>query len=105
MADIRRTPYKEKHVKDLSVADFKVTITGAVAGLREDGFLLGDGSGEVFINTSRMETIDVYKENEIVKVFGRLMPYESGFEIQAEIIQALAGVDMAALKTIKDALL
>ncbi len=105
MADIRRTPYKEKHVKDLSVADFKVSISGAVAGLRDDGFLLGDGSGEVFINTSRMENVGVYKDNEIVKVFGRLMPYESGFEIQAEIIQALAGVDMAAMKKIKDALL
>lgn len=105
MADIRRTPYKEKHVKDLSVADFKVSISGAVAGLRDDGFLLGDGSGEVFVNISRMENIDVYKENEIVKVFGRLMPYESGFEIQAEIIQVLAGIDMVAMKKIKDALL
>jgi hypothetical protein len=105
MADIRRTPYQEKNIKDLNVADFKVSISGAVAGLRDDGFLVGDGSGEVFINTSRMEKIDVYKDNEIVKIFGRLMPYESGFEIQSEIIQPLAGINMAALRKIKDALL
>ena len=30
---------------------------------------------------------------------------ESGFEIQSEIIQPLAGINMAALKKIKDALL
>ncbi len=105
MADIRRAPYKEKYVKDLTAADFKVTLSGAVAGAREEGFLLADGSGEVFVNVSKMENFMPFKENEIVKIFGRIMPYESGLEVQAEIVKSLAGVDMGSLKRIRDLLM
>ena len=103
MADIRRSAFKEKFVKDLDFSDFKVAVSGTVVNVRDGGFLLGDGSGEVYINTS--ETDGKCGEKDAVKVMGRIMPYENGFEIQADIIRNITGVDMGVLKRIKEALL
>jgi uncharacterized protein YdeI (BOF family) len=105
MADIRKAPFKEKFVKDLDFSDFKVAVSGSIINLRDSGFLFADGSGEVYINTSGMENLQSRKEKDLVRIMGRIMPYENGFEIQAEIIQDLNGVDMGALKRIKEELL
>jgi len=105
MADIRRAAFKEKFVKDLDFTDFKVSVSGSIVNLSEGGFLMGDGTGEVYVNISGMENPAVKNEKDLVRVMGRIMPYENGFEIQADIIQDLNGADMGALKRIKEALL
>jgi len=105
MADIRKAAFKEKFIKNLDFSDFKVAVSGVIVKILEEGFLLGDGSGEVYVNTSRMENQPINKEQENVKVFGRITPYESGIELQADIVRNLEGVDMDALKRIKEAFL
>ena len=105
MADLKRAPFKEKFIKNLDFADFKVAVSGALVSKQENGFLLGDGTGEVYVNTTSLERPVVFNEKDIVKVFGRLTPYENGFELQAEIVQDLKKVDMEALTKIKEALL
>ena len=47
MADLKRAPFKEKFIKNLDFADFKVAVSGALVSKQENGFLLGDGTGEV----------------------------------------------------------
>jgi len=105
MADIRKAAFKEKFVKDLTFSDFKVAVSGNVMSLREGGFLLGDGSGEVYITIAEMEKNPGCREKDVVRVMGRIVPYDEGFEIQAEIVQNLNGIDMGALKRIKESLL
>lgn len=105
MTDLRKTAFKEKFIKDLDFSDFKIAVSGTVVSIRENGFLLGDGSGEVYVNTSEMEAKSDRKEKDVLKVMGRIVPYENGFEIQADIIRNITGVDLGALKRIKEALL
>tara|TARA_Y100000310_G_C20699671_1_gene828547 strand:- start:5828 stop:6157 length:330 start_codon:yes stop_codon:yes gene_type:complete len=106
MADIiRKAPFKEHFVKDLNFSEFKVSVTGTVVGKQDKGFLLSDGTGEVYINTSGLEGEGGFNEQGFVKVFGRLMPYQDGFEIQAEFVQDMKGVDKDSLNKIKELML
>lgn len=104
MADFTKGCYKEKFVKDLGFSDFRVAVSGVIVSAKDSGFLLGDGSGEVYINLNGMDKQPVIKDNSTVRVFGRLVPYENGFEIHGEIVQDLTGIDMGALKKIKEIL-
>ncbi len=103
MADIRRRCFKEKFVKDLSFSDFKVAVVGTMLGKQENGFLLSDGTGEVHVNTSNLEGGVALGDNDFVSVFGRLMPFDEGFELQAEVIQDMKGVDRGALNKLREA--
>lgn len=102
MVDFSRSPYKEKFVKDLKLSDFKIAVSGVIVGAKDEGFLLGDGTGEVYINLKGIDKKPEIKDNSIVRVFGRLVPYESGLEIHGEIVQNLDNIDMGALKKIKE---
>ena len=103
MADVKRRCFKEKFVKDLSFSDFKVVVFGTIMGKQEKGFLLGDGTGEVYANTSNLEGDAGVGDNDFVRVFGRLMPFNEGFELQAEIIQNMKDVDRVALNKVREA--
>ena len=105
MADLRRSHFKEKFIKNLDFSDFKVAVSGALVNNQDNGFLLSDGTGEVYVNTTGLEKSVAFNEGNIVKVFGRLTPYENGFELQAEIVQDFKEVDMEVLTKIKEALL
>jgi hypothetical protein len=104
MSDFRRAPFKEKFVKDLNFNDFKVAVSGSVIGKQEKGFLLSDGSGEVYVNFSALEGSIVCNDNDTVRVFGRIVPYDGGFELQAEIVQNMLSVDKAAMNRLKESI-
>jgi hypothetical protein len=103
MIDSRRKCFKEKFVKDLSFSDFKVAAIGTVIGKQEKGFLLSDGTGEVYVNVSNMEEGVMVGDTDFVRVFGRLMPFDEGFELQVEIVQNMKGIDKGALNKLREA--
>jgi len=100
MADLRKRSFKEKFIGDVSLSDYTVSLTGSIAGKKEGGFFLADGTGEVFVNSSDVE--GEFNEGMFVRVFGRVVPFEGGFELQAEVVQDMKGLDKEAYNKIKD---
>ena len=92
----RRQPFKERFIKDLNVEDFKVALNGTIINKTDKSFFLDDGSGEILV------TSDNIPDYDYVRVFGRLVPYEEGFELQAEIIQDLSKVDKELFRKVKE---
>ncbi len=104
MADFRRTPFKEKRISTVSTTDIKVAITGTVVSQRDTGFLIGDGSGELFVNITTLDPKPVVQDNGVLRVFGRMTPYEQGVELHAELLQNLEGMDLEVLRRLNDTL-
>ena len=96
--DTRIEPFKEKFIKDIKFEDYKVAVSGMVINQNEKSFFLDDGTGQILITCDEIPSID------FVKVFGRLIPYEDHYELQAEVIQDLSNVDKELLKRVKEML-
>ncbi len=77
-------PYKEKQIKDISEYDINVAVSGVIVNKNKNTFILDDGTSQATIYS---ENIPEYK---YVRIFGRVIPFENGFEIQAQIIQDLS---------------
>lgn len=94
----KRKPYLEKFIKDISVKDFKVSVSGVLVNKSENSFLLDDGTGQIAVSSV------VIPNYEYVRVFGKIIPLETGFELQSEIVQDLSKIDKAIHRKVKELL-
>ena len=95
----KRQPAIEKQIKDLSKEDVDVAISGLVINKNENSFFLDDGTGQIPISF-----IDPIEAEGYVRVFGRVISSENGFEVQGEILQDLNKIDKVLYKKIKELL-
>lgn len=100
MENVFQQPFKEKFIKDLSETDFKVAVSGVIVSKNENTFLLDDSTGQITVSIIN-QGIPSY---EYLRVFGKIMPYENGLELQAEIIQDLSKIDKEMHKKVKEVL-
>jgi len=76
-----------------------VSVIGTIIDKQEDSIILDDGTGKItigFDNPVGMET------DQIVRVFGRVIPLEQGFELQGEILQDMRGISTDLLKRLRE---
>ncbi len=83
-----RAPYKEKYVKDLKAEDIKVAISGTIISKGNGKIAIDDGTGSIIVSIDT--ELDV---NSFIKVYGNLLLYDEGFEIQGHFIKDLNNVD------------
>ena len=88
----RRLPAYEKKIADISKNDVRVRLLGTVIDTKENVIVLDDGTGK--INVVFSDPVKV-KENQLLRIFGRVMPAEDGFEIEGEVLQDMSKVDVA----------
>ncbi len=88
----RRLPALEKKISELGKDDVRVRLLGMVIDRKDNVIVLDDGTGK--INVVFPEPVKT-EANKIVRVFGRVIPSEEGFEIQGEILQDMSGLDMS----------
>ncbi len=81
-------------------ADSKVRVIGTVISKAENSFILDDGKGtvQVFADTKVLEAI---AENKVIRVIGRVSPNEKSFDIRAEIIHDMAGLNTKIHDTVQ----
>ena len=96
-ASIRRMPSILRSVSEISSEDTRVSLIGTVIDRQDNLAVIDDGTGQ--INVSFEKEIEA-ELNKLVRVFGRVMPLEGGFELQGEIIQDMSGLDMGLLKRV-----
>ena len=99
--DRRRLPAKERSVLTITPDDLRVSLLGTVIDNQENNIVLDDGTGKINITFDD----DIKAEpGEIIRIFGRVMPHESGFDIQGELMQSMSGLDMELFKRFKSLL-
>ena len=91
MSSFQRVPAKERMIGEIASGDTRVSIVGAVVGLKENILAIDDGTGRISATFDPMPDL---KAGQFVRVFGRLIPFESGLELQGEAINDFSGADI-----------
>ncbi len=98
VSQYRRVPALRKKIKDINPeSDMRVTIVGTVVGKNAGSLIVDDGSDTAEIVT------DVEKEiGSPVRIIARVLPLETRFELQAEIVQDMKGLNMNLYKLVEE---
>lgn len=96
---IYREPYRERYIKDLSREDGFVSISGVVVSKEGDNVILDDNTGRVSVN------INMGEVGQFVRIFGRILPFEEGIQIQGDVLQDLSEMDKFLYNKVRELLL
>lgn len=98
--DIRkRLPSLGKKIADIGQEDVRVRILGTVIHKDSGSLIIDDGTGRI---TATFDVEPKATLNQLVRVFGRVIPMEEGLVIQGEIIQDMSGLDIELLKKVEE---
>jgi hypothetical protein len=95
----RRMPAHEKRISEISKEDVRIRLVGTVIDCNDNVVVLDDGTGKitaVFRDPVGVET------GRTVRIFGRVMPAEDGFEIEGEFLQDMSSVDLTLYRKTVD---
>ncbi len=93
----RRLPAVERAVGEIKQDDIRVKVVGTVLDIQENRVVLDDGTGKI---DAVFEKPPEVQANQVVRIFGRVISLEDGFELQAEFLQGLEGLDMELRKKV-----
>ena len=91
----------ERKIKEINPeTDSKVRVIGTVLSKTENSLMLDDGEGtvQVIIDPKAMQNI---VERKIVRVIGHVLPNASAFDIKAEIVQDMTGLNLKTHETVQ----
>ncbi len=98
-----QTHYLKRNISDINPElDMRIKVLGFVVDKKDDTLVIDDGSGKIqaFIDTpAMMEKTDI---NQLVRVFGSVLPIENGFEVKGDIVQDLSSLDINLYKKIDE---
>ena len=95
----RRIPSVDRRISEIMAEDMRVSLIGTVIDKQEESIILDDGTGKITIGFDSPVEVET---DQIVRVFGRVMPIENGFELQGEIVQDMRGMDRELLRRVRE---
>lgn len=93
--DFKRSPAVTRTVADIRQEDVRVRVVGTVIDKNDNIIALDDGTGKIDVTFKEPPATEVSKK---VRVFGKVVPTDSGFELDGEIIQDMTNLDMELYK-------
>ncbi|MCD6403063.1 MAG: hypothetical protein J7K98_01900 [Candidatus Aenigmarchaeota archaeon] len=81
--------------------DTRVRVTGTVIDVTDDSIFIDDGTGTVRVSIQG-NLPEFVKNGLLIRVFGIVYQTSEGFEILANIIQNLDGLDLNLFKKVKE---
>lgn len=96
----RRIPSVEREVTGIRPEDIRVSVLGTIIDKNPEGksIVVDDGTGKI---AARFESPVKQGLNQLVRVFGRVIPMENGAELQADVIQDMGSLDLDLRKRVK----
>jgi len=99
----KRLPAVEKTISEIDPEkDVRVKVIGKVVDLGTESFVIDDGGGSVQVTTDPEINLNSLNVNDNFKVIGRVFASENGFELRAESLQNVNGIDMGLLKKVRN---
>lgn len=100
---IYRNYYPKKKISEINPeTDFRVKIIGFVVDKKDDTIVLDDGSGKVRVFIDIPEMRDKISIHQFLAVFGSIIPSSNTFEIKANVVQDLTGLDINLYKRVDE---
>ncbi len=97
----RQEPFVYKEIANIDPnVDFRINIIGKIIEKKEDMLIVDDGTGNIIVNLSSDTVRPELKGNEMVRVFGIVLPTQP-LQMQANIIQDFSNLNLEILKTWK----
>jgi hypothetical protein len=87
-----RRPSIPTKITDITQRDVRISVTGTVIEVAEHSISVDDGTGKIDIS---FESPLSAKLNQLVRVFGKVVPAEGGVELAGELLQDMTGLDVA----------
>ena len=95
--------YNKRKISDINPAnDFKVKVMGIVVDKKGDTLVIDDGSAKLQVFADLPNIIDTINLNQLVRVFGSVMPVDNGFELKADILQDLSDLNVNLYKKVDE---
>jgi hypothetical protein len=91
----RRLPSVPRKISEIGQSDVRISVTGTIIGVSENGIILDDGTGKISISIEGKPDL---KTGQPARVLGRVMAAEGGPELQGEIVQNMEGLDLGLRK-------
>ena len=82
--------------------DFKVKVMGFIVDKKDDTLVIDDGSAKLQVFVDLPNIIDSINPNQLIRVFGSVMPTDEGFELKADIVQDLTGLNVNLYKKVDE---
>ena len=95
----KRAPAVLKHISEINPEkDIRVRILGSVIDKQNGTIIVDDGSSSAEVVVDDAEFV---RTGDVVRIFARVLPLESGYELRGEVIQIMNDLDMALLRKIE----
>ena len=95
----KRMPSVEKKIAEIKQDDVRVSVIGTVLDVKGKRLAIDDGTGKVEVGFE--QPVDA-KTGQMVRVLGRVIPMEGGFELQGDALQDMTGLDMELKKMVEE---
>ena len=97
----RRIPCAERRISDIRPDDVRVRVLGTVIDRDDSRVMVDDGTSRISAVFDKAPEVGM---NQVVRVFGRVIPMEQGFELQADVLQDMSGLDLSLYRRVSSAL-
>ena len=94
--------YKRKIEEINPENDFKVKVMGFIVDKKDDTLVIDDGSAKLQVFVDIPNIIDNINPNQLVRVFGSVVPTDEGFEVKADIVQDLSDLNINLYKKVDE---
>jgi len=95
----RRLPSLGKRISEIGKEDIRVRLLGTIIDKKDNLIVIDDGTGRINVTFSEPVRFEI---NHLVRVFGRVIPMEGGFDIQGEVIQDMKDIDLDLYKKVNE---
>ena len=95
----RRLPSIYRKIAEVKQEDIRISFIGRVVDKQDNTLVIDDGTGKALVT---LDQGDAELDSD-VRVLGRVMHSEKGFEIQGEFIQKIGSIDIELFKKIEHA--
>ena len=95
----KRMPSVDRTISGIRPEDIRVAVIGTVIDSQEKRVVIDDGTGKLAVSFEE----PVKAENaKLVRVLGRVIPMDSGVELQGDVFQPMDGMDMGLKKSVDE---
>jgi len=87
----QRSPSRERKIGEMKPEDSRVGIVGIVVDSKDNIIVIDDGSGRAEV---LFEEVPKVNAGQLLRVIGRAVPTDGGFQLQGEALQDFSGADI-----------
>ncbi|KXB03171.1 hypothetical protein AKJ45_02295 [candidate division MSBL1 archaeon SCGC-AAA261F19] len=97
----RKPPARPRRISEIKTGDEQIQVVGLVVDKGEAELFLDDGTGRLPVLFEDPGTVDDIDVGSKIRVFGTPLSVADSYELHAEIIQKLEGLDLNLYRKVK----